>query len=52
MRESVAWRETGIARLALHEVGFELYGGEQVVTQDSEECAKRTAFRQCPRLGA
>ena len=48
----MAWGENGIARLALHKVGFVIHGGEQVATQDSQERAKRTASGQCPHLEA
>ena len=44
--------KTKLLGLALHEVGFVIYGGEQVATQDSEERAKRTASGQCPHLEA
>jgi hypothetical protein len=40
--DRVAWRETGVARLALDEVGFVVDYGEQEVAQDLEESAKCT----------
>ena len=50
--DSFAWRETGIARLALDEVGFVVDYGEQEVAQDSEESAKRTVCRLLSHLRA
>ena len=50
--DRVAWRETGIARLALEEARFVVDYGEQEVAQDSEESAKCTACRLLSHLRA